>query len=282
MTHYVNLRAGPYGAVCSPYVLTGDALVDSPAMTSLLWQAVPLLVRGKDVLLAAHGFNVDYDSGLRSLQRLETALEIDPSREIYFGVLWPGDWCIPAINYPAEDTIASHAGAFLADFCNRWLASALSISFISHSLGARVILEAIKGSSRRIKRAIITAGAINSAALNEEYAAAATNCDDIRTLSSMQDLVLELAFPPGDLAADILDPDHPPFEPAMGRGGPATPIGPNVEPSEIPDAPPYDHGNYLPSGAWPDPPSPAPGTADWSNPAQFMASAFRGKDPSWP
>jgi hypothetical protein len=282
VTHYLNLRAGPYGAVCSPYVLTGDALSDPPAITSLQWDAVPFLVRGKDVLLAAHGFNVDYDSGLRSLHRLEAALAIDPRSEAFFGVLWPGDWVIPAINYPAEDRIASHAGALLAAFCNQWLGSARSISMLSHSLGARVILEAIKGSSRRIRRACITAGAVNAAALQEEYSAAAANCDEIRTLSSRKDLVLEFAYPPGDLLADVLDPDHPPFEPALGRGGPVAPVGANIRSYEIEDAPPYDHGNYLPSGALLDPGPPPQGTPDWRNPALFMASAFRGRAAVWP
>jgi hypothetical protein len=282
VTHFINLRAGPYGAVCSPYVLTGDALVNPSTLVSVNWDGVPFLVKGKNVLLVAHGFNVDYEGGSRSLQRLEAALNIDPSREAFFGVLWPGDWAIPAINYPAEDRIASHAGALLGDFCNRWLASAASISFASHSLGARVILEAIQASNRRIKLACITAGAVNSAALSEEYEKAAANCDAIRTLSSLEDLVLGLAFPPGDAFADLLDPDHPPFEPAMGRGGPTGAYPSSVKPSEIPDSPPYDHGNYLPSGAAIDPGPAAAGAADWRNAAQFIASTFRGRTPAWP
>lgn len=282
MTHYLNTRAGPWGAVCSPFVLVGDALRSPPAITSLQREAVPFLVRGKDVLLATHGFNVSYESGLRSLQRLESALAIDPLAEMFFGVLWPGDWVIPAINYPAEDGIASHAGAALAGFCNQWLGSARSISMLSHSLGARVILEAIKGSSRRIRRACITAGAVNSAALREEYAAAAAKCDEIRTLSSRKDLVLEFAYPPGDLLADLLDPDHPPCEPALGRGGPAPPFGAGVRSYEIADAPAYDHGNYFPPGDLVAPPPPNQGSANWMDPVNFMASAFRGRAPAWP
>ena len=282
MTHFVNLRAGPYGSVCSPYVLTGDALADPPALTSILTEGTPFLVKGKHVLLVSHGFNVDYPSGAKSLQRLETAMGIDPDTEAYFGVLWPGDWCIPAINYPAEDAIASHAGALLGEFCNRWLASAASVSFASHSLGARVILEAIQTCGRRVRMACITAGAVNSAALSEEYAKAAANCDEIRTLSSLKDLVLEFAFPAGDFFADLLDPDHPPFEPALGRGGPTGPCPPTIKPSEIPDTPPSDHGDYLPSGAQAPPAGPPPGGPDWCNPAAFIAAAFRRQHPTWP
>jgi hypothetical protein len=282
VTHFVNLRAGPWGAVCSPYVLSGDALATPMSLTSVNWEGVPFLVRGRNVLLVAHGFNVDFNSGVRSLQRLEAALGIDPVREAFFGVLWPGDWTIPAINYPAEDRIASHAGALLGDFCNRWLASAASISFASHSLGARVILEAIQASKRRIRMACITAGALNSAALCEEYEAAAANCDAIRTLSSMQDLVLKLAFPAGDIFADLLDPDHPPLEAAMGRAGPTGSYPSYVAPSEIPDSPPYDHEDYLPPGSANDPGPAAAGGPDWRNPAAFVAKAFRSRAPGWP
>jgi hypothetical protein len=282
MTHFVNLRAGPYGAVCSPYVLTGDALPDPQQLVSVPWEGVPYLAKGRNVLLVAHGFNVNFADGTRALQRLEDALDIDPDREAYFGVLWPGDWAVPAINYPAEDRIASHAGRLLADFCNRWLVSANSIAFASHSLGARVILEAIQGSKRRIRMACITAGAVNSAALEEEYATAAANCDAIRTLSSMKDLVLQLAFPPGDALADLLDPDHPPFEPAMGRAGPTGNYPSYVDPSEISDDPAYDHGNYLPPSTEDAPPPVPAGQPDWRNPARFIASAFRGRTPTWP
>ena len=279
MTYFVNLRAGAYGAVCDPYVLKGDGTADPPVVTSVYWDALPILAKGKDVLLAAHGFNVSYESGLASLTRLEAALQIRPN-ELFLGVLWPGDWVVPAVNYPFEDNIASHAGTLLGGFCNRWLASATSLSFLSHSLGARVILEAIKASSRRVRRACITAGAVNAACLTEEYAAVVGNCDEIRTLSSRMDLVLELAYPPGDFLADILDPDHPPFEPALGRGGPISPYGPSIRAYEIADAPPYDHSNYFPpSGPLPPPAGQPP---EWEAAVAFMASAFRGQTPAWP
>jgi hypothetical protein len=278
VTLYVNLRAGSYGAVCTPYVLEGDGLIEPAALTALGWGAVPYRVRGKRVLLAAHGFNVSYQAGVCSLGQLEQGLSLRPD-ELFLGVLWPGDWAIPAVNYPLEDGIASHAGRLLGGFCNQWLKSAQSISVLSHSLGARVILEAAKVSTRTIRGACITAGAVNSACLREEFAAAATNCDQILTLSSRKDVVLEFAYPPGDFAADILDPDHPPFEPALGRGGPAQPWASSVRPYEIPDGDDYDHGDYFPPGTLAPPGSPPP---KWALAARFMAAAFRGVSPPWP
>jgi hypothetical protein len=278
MTLYVNLRAGAYGAVCSPYVLEGDGLASPPILASVDWSAVPYRVRGKRVLLATHGFNVSYQSGVCSLAQLEQALSMRPD-EVFLGALWPGDWAIPAINYPVEDGIASHAGRLLGGFCNQWLRSAQSVSVLSHSMGARVVLETIKASTRPMRVACITAGAVNAACLREEFAASAANCDQIVILSSRKDLVLEFAYPPGDLVADILDPDHPPFEPALGRGGPTAPWGSSVRPYEIPDADGYDHGDYFPPGAGAPPGSPP---AKWTEAARFMAAAFRGGSPPWP
>jgi hypothetical protein len=276
VTYFVNLRAGPYGSVCDPYVLEGDGAAAPPAMTSVSWNAVPFLAKGKDVLLATHGFNVSYASGLASLGHLEAALAMQPN-ELFLGVLWPGDWVIPAVNYPFEDKIASHGGVLLGGFCNRWLASANSVSFLSHSLGARVVLEAIKASTRPVRRACITAGAVNADCLDAQYKAAARNCGEIRTLSSMQDLVLKFAYPPGDFLADLLDPDHKPFEPALGRGGPEAPWPAGVRPSGIANAPPYDHGDYFPPSA-----SPLPAAGKWRSAVAFMAAAFRGQPASWP
>ena len=278
MTLFVNLRAGPYGAVCTPYVLSGDALAEPQAMISVAWNTVPVLMRGKTVFLAAHGFNVSYQSGLRSLARLEAAIA-PGAGEVFLGVLWPGDWIVPAINYPVEDGVASQAGALLGAFMNRWLASARSVCMLSHSLGARVVLAAIKASRRRITRACITAGAVNAGCLEEEFAAAAANCDSLVTLSSRADRVLEFAYPPGDLLADVLDPDHPPCETALGRAGPNLPFPSFVRPYEIEDSAGYDHSDYFPPGT----PDGSPlDIVKWKQSAQFISAALRGRSPSWP
>jgi alpha/beta hydrolase family protein DUF900 len=280
VTYLINLRAGSWGAVCSPYILSGDPLTGQPPMNAVSWDTVAALVRGKALLLAAHGFNVSYDAGLVSLARLESALNLaGSSTDLFFGILWPGDWVIPAINYPAEDKIASHAGRLLGQFCNEWLGGARSISFVSHSLGARVILEAIQRASARVKLACITAGAVNSGCLHEEYSVAASNCDRIPTLSSRQDHVLEFAYPLGDFLGDILYADHPQFEAALGRAGPTPPMGANVAPYEIADRFAYDHGDYFPPG---DVHVPVKPDAKWARSVDFISDMYRNEKPSWP
>ena len=282
MTLYVNLRGNAYGAVCSPYILEGSPESSPVAMTSVDWTAVPPRVVGKDVILATHGFSVSYLQGVRSLGRLEAHMNIRNS-EIYMGVLWPGDWIAPAINYPFEDGVASRSGEFLGQFIARWLRSARSVSLISHSLGARVMLMAIQvAAPRRIKRACLTAGAVNSGCLTEEFTAAAANCDDIVTLSSMADWVLGLAYPPGDALADLLDPDHPPFEAALGRHGPTTFCPSPLGPCQIPDDEGFLHSDYLPPEADPPPPFMPDPAGKWMTTAKFMSSVMRGAQPVWP
>ena len=279
MNYFINLRAGPYGAVCDPYVIAGDITAGDPVMKSVPFESVPALVQGKNVLLATHGFNVGYQDGVRSLGRFSQSLA-PTSNEFVFGVLWPGDWVIPAINYPFEEKIAAHAGQLLGKFCNRWLTGAGNLSLVSHSLGARVVLEAAGALNRRARTLCITAGAIGADCLTASYRAAAANCDAIQTLSSMEDMVLAMAFPVGDIIADILDLDHKPFERALGRRGPEVPYGPTVAPFQIPDAADYGHGDYLPpsSSALP----PADPNAKWSKSVAFMGRAFRRQSQSWP
>lgn len=277
MTLFANFRAGPYGAVCSPYLLDGDAMADPPAMTSVVSGAAPVMLRDRDVILATHGFNVSYVSGLRSLSRLEQALALG-NNDAFLGVLWPGDWILPAINYPFENGVASKAGRLLADFINRWLGSARSISLVSHSLGARVVLTAIRGSTRRIRCACIAAGAVNAGCLTEEFAAASANCDRIVTLSSRADTVLRFAYPPGDLLADVFDPDHKPFEAAIGRDGPRTPWASWVRPCEIPENEDYNHSDYLPPAVVGEDDA----NGRWQKSARFMANVLRGQSPTWP
>ena len=61
---------------------------------------------------------------------------------VFVGLLWPGDsvW-LHALSYPEEPRVANKAGQLIAPFIENNLSAAASISFASHSLGARVVLE---------------------------------------------------------------------------------------------------------------------------------------------
>lgn len=281
MTLFLNFRSqGVGGAVIYPYVLEGDGTASPPALRSVGYTEFAARAAGKNVLFAAHGFNVSYDYGARSLGQLEPQLRLTAS-EIYLGVLWPGDYWLPVINYPFEGGVAMDCGRRLADFCGRWLTRAQSISFVSHSLGARVVLEAVKNLDRRARVVCLTAAAINRDCLETEYVAAAANADSISILASHEDWVLKVAFQAGDPIADILHDDHTLFEKALGYDGPALPAPAQVQlPWQIPDAADYGHGDYLPPGDSVQAPPP-PGSR-WLNSAGFMARAFHSQRQTWP
>src|SRR5437763_1366862 len=167
MTLFANLRAGGWGAVGGPILLAGDSAGDPPMMTAPDPRTLGPLAFGKDVLIATHGFNVSYTDGVRSLGRLETVMAMGPT-ELFIAALWPGDWIVPVINYPFETPVATRSGALLGAWCNRWLTGARSLSFVSHSLGARVVMEAVKALARPARICCVTAGAVNADCLTAE------------------------------------------------------------------------------------------------------------------
>jgi hypothetical protein len=212
--------------------------------------------------------------------------------DLAIGVLWPGDSWVPYINYPIEGGVAVSAGKALAAFCRRVMVGARSFSFCSHSLGARVVLQALLGLDRPARSVTLAAGAISQDCLIEEYRAAMQDkVMSLGVLASKGDRVLRLAFPPGDFFSDLLGPDHNPFEPALGYAGPATAEATLVDGDwAIPYAqgagypPNYDHGSYLPPG---DAASEAAAAAISGVPtykfvAEHFGNAFYGRAQSWP
>lgn len=280
MTNYLSFRSQNVGgSVIDATGLTGNGVTSPLKLQPLRPDQLSALTAGKKVLFGVHGFNVSLEEGARAFARLEPSLDLAPS-EVFFGVLWPGDYWLPVVNYPFEGGAAMDCGRRLAALCNRTLTNAFSLSFISHSLGVRVVLEAVKNLDRKAQEVCLTAAAINNDCLTAEYAAASANANAISLLASREDMVLKLAFPIGDPIADILHDDHTPFKPALGYNGPQ-PIGPALAPWQIPDDDDFGHGDYLP-------PSAATLTAQmrqstkWPRAAAFMARAFRSERQDWP
>jgi alpha/beta hydrolase family protein DUF900 len=281
MTYFLNFRMQNVGgAVVDPYLLEGDGTAVPPALSVVPWAQVPSIVAGKNLLLATHGFNVSYQDGACSLGLLDRYLNLT-SGNLFIGMLWPGDSWLPIVDYPFEGDVALDCGGRLASFCNDWCAGAQSISLISHSLGARLVLEAVTYLGRKAESVCLTAAAINRDCLTTEYSGAAGNSSQISILASHKDYVLKVAFAIGDPFADVLHDDHTPFQPALGADGPPTPAPPPVRyPWQIPDADDYGHHDYLPPDqaiALP----PLPGSK-WPQVADFMKRAFLSQPQSWP
>jgi hypothetical protein len=279
ITFYINLRAQSVGGgVIDPYALQGDGDAADPALMPLEDAAVRGLAAGRDVLFAVHGFATDQAYATRMFARLNAHLPL-PEGGLFFGVMWPGDSWLPFVDYPFEGSVAIDSGTRLARYCNIWMGAARSLSFVSHSLGARVVLQAIETLSAPARVVCLTAAAVNQHCFSEEYAPSAAKAQSFAALASHEDQVLKLAYPPGDLVADALLHDHPYFEPALGYAGPPG-DGPQViaRPWQIPDAQRYDHGDYHPPG---DPPPVAPG-GKWIAVADFALRAYRAEPQTWP
>ncbi|MBS0297824.1 MAG: alpha/beta hydrolase [Proteobacteria bacterium] len=278
MTLYLSVRAQSVGGpVVDVHVVEADGTAPTLAFRPVSAAETAALARGKDLLLAAHGFNVSLQNGVRSMAWLEQSLKPSGS-ELFFGILWPGDFWLPVVNYPFEGGPAMDSGRRVARFCNQQLGDAHSISLVSHSLGARVVLEALNTLAKPARTVTVTAGAINRDCLNTQYAAADRNALATSTLASKSDNVLKLAYPIGDLIADLLHDDHTPFTRALGYAGPASPIAPPVAPSQIPDKQGYGHGDYFPPAVA----APQKAGGKWRKSAEFIAKAFRGQTQAWP
>jgi hypothetical protein len=281
MTYFLSFRTRNVGgAVVDPMLLQGDGTANPPAFTVIPAPQVPAIVGGRNLLFAAHGFNVSLPHGACALGVLDTHLNL-ALPNLFVGILWPGDSWLPIVDYPSEGNVALDCGRRLAAFCSRWCGAAQSLSFLSHSLGARLVLEAIAHLDRNAQSACLAAAAINRDCLTTEYADAADNATLISLLASRRDDVLKLAFRIGDPLADLLHDDHSPFQPALGSIGPPTPVPPIVRyPWQIADSDDYGHSDYLPP--CPPPPIPPPPMDKWPKAAEFMKRAFLGQAQPWP
>lgn len=109
------------------------------------------LTAGRLVILV-HGFNVDMASARETyeefLRRLETQAWPAPLERYgaFFGFHWPGDHRFkPALvaTFPVRIAEAQVAGQQLARLIRRCLRSDQEVFFIAHSLGCRVVMEAL-------------------------------------------------------------------------------------------------------------------------------------------
>ena len=282
MTRFLTLRTHDRGgAVQFPWVVDCDPAANPLTYKPVDNETVRASVTSHDVVLAIHGFNVSRPHGAVSMGALEAYLSL-PANYRFCGVLWPGDFWLPVVDYPWEAGHAVTAGQKIAAYANDIFAGAASISFISHSLGGRVLLEAVQNLARPAAQVCITAGAVDDDCLAGRYLGAEQNAARTSVLSSLKDKVLQLAYPAGDFISDVFlrDSDSP-WEAALGRAGPKPPFAPPVFEEPIPPALGYDHGDYFPPSDFAQAIPPRPG-AKWVKAADYMKRAITGQPNMWP
>jgi hypothetical protein len=240
--YFLNTRSLPVGGGVGPLTVLDETNAVHPATD------VVSAVRGHDVLMVTHGFNVNQMDGLQKLS--DWAKLVNLGSTVCVGMLWPGDarW-IHVVDYPVEGNDAMAAGNELASFINANFSGALSLSFASHSLGARTVMQTIAGLRRSVRRLLLMAGAIDNTCLSSEYAAAAGKVQSISVLASRSDDVLKWAFPAGNFVSGLFSRGVPYIHEALGREGPAEPYPSpdNIHADwQIPEGWNYGHGSYLP------------------------------------
>ena len=245
MTQFIDLRLSAVGGELARTVAVNQG-TNIGDYTGLSQNALLDSILGQNVLVATHGFNVNRADGISCLSNWASLLQL-PQSSAFVGLLWPGDsvWA-HGLDYPGEALVANQAGSMAAEFINANLRQAASVSFASHSLGARVVLSTISNLSLPVRRLLLMAPAIDDDCLTTEFQTTAAKIGAISVLSSKKDEVLSVAFPLGNLFAGIIAEGHPWWRAALGHCGPAAPWPANFQaPFAIPDNWNFEHGNYL-------------------------------------
>jgi len=258
MTRFLDVRASAVGGhlAASVGVAEATSVGDYRSVELPGWLAD---LQGRHVLIATHGFNVDRKSGIACLSNWEGLLHLEPHSALV-GLLWPGDsvWA-HGLDYPDEPRVANEAGRLLAPFIDANFGGAASISFASHSLGARVVLETVAAMTLPVRRTLLMAAAIDDDCLKNEFKPAAAKIGEISALSSKEDHVLSFLYPLGNFFAGIIAQGHPWWHGALGRSGPSAPRPGNFQPPFlIPNNWGFDHGDYLRTDTPPAPQIPVP------------------------
>jgi pimeloyl-ACP methyl ester carboxylesterase len=246
MTQFLDLRIQPVGGSLATAVSINQGTSISN-YTGLSLNNLLDSIQGRHLLIASHGFNVNRSDGIDCLSNWESLLQLPQPYSAFVGLLWPGDsvWA-HGLDYPDEPKVADEAGKLAAAFIDAHFHGAASISFASHSLGARVVLETISQLSLPVRRLILMAPAIDDNCLTTEFQAVAAKVGAISVLASKEDSVLSAAFPLGNLIAGIIAAGHPWWHAALGHCGPIKPWPANFQsPFELPDDWEFKHGNYL-------------------------------------
>lgn len=207
------------------------------------------------VAVLVHGFNVNRPSGTEALRRLAGRIVADAA-DVALVVTWPGDSWAGPLGYPLEGNDADDTAVELARFLERELPATADLSFASHSLGARVVLETIRRLPRHlmVREVCVAAAAVDDDALNAggRYVRAADGSRRTTVLASRADRVLAWAYPAGDLVQSWLFAWKDRAGPALGLRGPRpdaeAPTSPKVRVERIPPAVGVDHGDYITSG----------------------------------
>lgn len=202
-----------------------------------------------------HGYNISRPAGQDSLLRLAERLP-SLSQGGVVAVLWPGDHWTRAMSYPFEGRDADDSAAELFRYIELVITRSTPLSFVSHSLGARVAMETVKkliGKGYSVRQVCLMAPAIDDSSLADPavYRPAVGTTERVAVLASRKDTVLKLAYPAGDILQAFALFWKEKIDLALGYHGPrnsrqhAIPAD-RVYSEQIADGREANHGHYIP------------------------------------
>ena len=240
-------------------VLPGRVVVPAQPLGDPAATVDALAIRQRVVFLV-HGFNVDRAGGQAQLKAFADRLRLAADVALV-AVTWPGDsWAGPA-SYPLEGNDADDTAAELAKFIQWVLPRQTELSFVSHSLGARVVFETVKRlppRAYRVAQLCVMAAAVDDFSVSEPpvYLRQVEAASRVAVLASERDNVLRWAYPLGDLLQSFVFFWKDAGGLALGYHGPRPgrfdPVPANVTHVQIPTNCGVDHSDYL----FPGQPSP--------------------------
>lgn len=247
MKYFLSFRESPKGGAVAPGVLTrADGNSRDPIADLFLEKCVVFLL---------HGYNVDLKDGKDKLLQFAESL---PSMKdaALVATLWPGDHWLGAFSYPFEWRDAWDTSAQFARFIGDNLRRDVPLSFVTHSLGARVAMDTVRKICQigfRIEQICLMAPAIDDDSLSDfrVYRRATNHSRRVSVLSSVEDEVLKFAYPVGDLLYTLFYRGES-WDQALGYHGPMPEpefhqqVPENVYHVAIPEGRHAKHGDYLP------------------------------------
>jgi esterase/lipase superfamily enzyme len=210
-----------------------------------------LQMQGKHVLILIHGFRNPLQNVATSYQRILKGL-IDAKLmgaggyDLVLGFTWPG-FETPLGFFPAIP-FANRSAEFFRDLLELASRNARTVDVQTHSLGARVALQALAtGTTGFVDNLLLTAAAVDDEDLEpkEEFNSALMECRRCIVYHSEKDNTLKIAYRIGDA---------PEFDRALGWKGPQHP---KVIEEKCPEVFVVDckkvvtsHGGYRNAGAY--------------------------------
>lgn len=120
------------------------------------------IIKDQRVALCIHGMAKSYTAANKDLLNNYWNLMSSASNkyDVVVGVTWPGESHLGVGAFAQANTLAKKSGRLLGEVLEDWSGCAASLDVITHSMGSKVLLQALKGHDTRINHAFFLAPSI--------------------------------------------------------------------------------------------------------------------------